>query len=208
VRADSIPYAFPPPYDTGNIWTDLEGGGNAWWSGPTADANTGEMGYEMKPGIGQSGSMACWVAVGLMLSVPRTPYTRIDFSVTTSLDWSYTEFSTTWRETKGNLWIGQYADLYDENGSFVENALATQNVIASWDDRNLFGNGGNKGSQNPVTIPLLQVSVPVAGSWDGGTIDYRCWLGGSGLADGSQQQSGCQAQMDAVCSQLVADIFF
>jgi hypothetical protein len=206
VRSDSIHYDFGSPFIAFPPWVDQEGGGNAFTQGPTINGDTGEMLFTMTPGTDRSGSMACWLALGVQLNVAQQAYSTIDFSVITSLNWWYDEMSWMWREARGEIWIGQYADLYDQNGAFLYNAIATQNRVASFDDRNYAGHGHDQGSTTDV--PGLQASVPVAGSWGGGMIDYRCWIGGSGNADGTNGQSSCSLSMDAVCSSLVIDIFW
>jgi len=209
VRAGSIHIVDSLPFFPSVPWVWQDGTSNQI-TGPTADGNTGDMSFEMSPGQSSSGHMACMTALGVTLEVPNQPCI-IQFTASPSYNWSYFEFSDWWRETKGNMWIGQYVGVFNQAGTFLNNPINTQLSVASFDDNNLSDAGQDSGSNSafPLESSLFVGAFPFFGDPEaqGGVIQYWCWIGGSCNADGSNAQSGCNLQMNANCSSLVIDIF-
>ncbi len=193
-----------------DTWTWQEGDSNNFFGPLSADGTAGNMSFGMQPGTRSSGHMACWAAVGAAIAIPNRPC-QINLTANPSVSWDYGEYSSWWRQAAGNMWAGQFANLFDANGSLVSTAVKSQVSVASFDDRNFSGSGSDSGSNSamPLSAGIL-IGVPPFGSppsAEGGFMQYWCWIGGSCNADGSDGQSNCSIEMNANCSSLTVDIF-
>jgi hypothetical protein len=208
VRLGSIHVVDSLPFFS-DTWTWQDGDSNEFRVPPSADGTTGDMGFGMLPGANSNGHMACWAALGAAVAIPNSPC-MISFTANPSVNWSYFEFSDWWREAKGNMWAGLYVGLFNADGTFLDSAMDTQISVASFDDHNLSGAGSDSGSTSamPLSAATL-IGFPFFGNAgaEGGFLQYWCWIGGSCNADGSNDQSGCNVQMNANCSNLTVDIF-
>jgi hypothetical protein len=202
VRLGSLHIVDAPPF-AADTWTWQEGDSNRFLWGPAADGATGNMGFQMQPGATSAGHMACWAAVGVAAQVIdfNFPPALVVFTAVPSLGWSYREDSNWWREAAGNIWIGQWVGVFDQNGVFLNNPVSTQVPLASFDDRNFAGAGSDEASTSGMQLQSLMFFPPV-----GSIINYWCWTGASCNADGSNNQSFCSVDMQANCSNLIIDM--
>jgi hypothetical protein len=213
-RHGSIQIVDVPPYPFQYTWFAEDGTSNQFFTPPTADPTTGNMGFWMVPGQNSSGHMQCAMGVGCSMAIPNTPCI-ISFSASPAVSWSYDEVSTYWRQAAGTMWVGLYVNLFAPDGSFVATGIEYQSTVASFDDVNLGANSNDAGSTSGMFLGgFLSLGVelglpipqePVAAK--GGFMDYWCWIGGSANCDGSNDQSFCDVQMNVNCSSLSATIF-
>jgi hypothetical protein len=198
---DSLPFY-------SDTWSWQQGAGVL--TAPSADGNTGNMSFTAGPGIDGSGQMAGWAALGVAFNVPNQPC-LIEFTAAPSLSWNYSEWSTWWRESAANMWIGQYVGVFNADGTFLNNPVNTQISVASFDDRNFLDSSSNSGTTTAMPLSSsVSVDLPsVFGNADdaaaGGVVEYWCWMGFSCNAYGDQ--SGQSISMNANCSNLFIDIF-
>jgi hypothetical protein len=188
-----------------DTWTWQVGEGNDFNTGPSANGTTGDMSFDMRTGNGQ---MACWAALGAQIAIPNSACV-INFTANPSVNWSYDEYSTWWRETSGNMWAGQFVTLHDASGSLLGSPVNTQMSVASFDDRNLVHSSGwISGSNSAMNLlATILIGLPFSNSQaEGGFLQYWCWIGGNCNGDNSNTQSGCRLIMSANCSDLIVDI--
>jgi hypothetical protein len=173
----------------------------------TANGNTGDISFTISAGqyppgteSGGEGQISCTAGVFVNISLPSAQCFA-EFTAWPSFSWQYDEESRYWYQSKGTFWIGQSVSLWDQNGNYLGNPIGTQNTLASWDDKNLSGNGGNSGSTSSY---YLYSSLQIGPEAEGGWMSYGCMIGAS--CNCNYLNGKAEIQFNANCNTLYADL--
>ncbi len=200
LRLDPIQLIDIAPFVT-ETWWDATGPNNITVAAdPSGNLNVfTDAGYDPQQGATGNGHASCWAAAGQDYTPPAEGMLR--FSASPSFSWRTRWGSTFWRQAAGQVWIGQLIIRFDQNGVIIDAPVQTQNILYSFDDRNLDDRGDQSGS---ATGLLLQSQLIVDPSFV-----HRCfvWIGGSANADRSNNQSWANISLAVSFSSITLELF-
>lgn len=203
-----------PPFLTGTWQAANIGGGDSTPYPPLSNADPdGNLSFSMTAGQSGSGAsndsgISCYAAVGQTFVVPPnsgkedTNGVSMIFSAFPSFNWQAVWGSDWWRQASGNIWIGQFVDKYNENWSYVDSPVSTQQSLCSWNDNNL-ADSQDRGGAN--TSFGMSSAVFVQSNFF-----YNCgvWMGASVSADESDSGWSISfATMNANVNSLMFDAY-
>ncbi len=190
LRLDPIQLIDVPPFVT-ETWSGESGSGNV--ISLKADP-AGNLSFV----LGADLQVSCWAAAGQDYTPPAEGMLR--FSASPSFSWTAWWDSYWWRLAAGQVWIGQLIIRFDHNGVIIDAPVQTQNILYSFNDRNLADGGNQSGSSAGILLQSQLIVDPA--------FVYRCfvWIGGSANAD-PPGGSDASVSLSASFSSIVLDLF-